>query len=224
MPHLRRPSPAMCVALVGLFVALGGTTWAAVSLPAGSVGTAQLKQDAVTGNKVKNHTLTGADINTLLLGTVPSARKAALAAVATNALKADTAGHATSADSANVAYSTHFETGIPLPGSPPGVPGTPVTVASLHVPAGSYVLMAKGQIDSFSTKAIVGCDLVAESDKDSSFVQGGADDHQSLIITNSLVHRFAAAGTVNLVCTGFLDPATLSQVRLTAMTVGSIAG
>ena len=231
MPRLRLPSPAMCVALLGLSVALGGTTWAATSLPARSVGTTQLKPDAVTSAKVKNHSLTGADINVFALGTVPAAKRAALAASATSAVKADTAGHATSADTAGraksadaagVAYSTHFENGISLPPSPAGVPGTPNTVASLHVPAGSYVLTAKGQVDSFSPSAIVQCDLAADSDKDTSIIQGGSGSHQSLIISNSLVHSFSAAGTVKLICTGYLDPATISQVRLTAVTVGSI--
>jgi hypothetical protein len=45
------------VACIALVVALGGTTYAAISLPARSVGTPQLKPDAVTSLKVKNGTL-----------------------------------------------------------------------------------------------------------------------------------------------------------------------
>ena len=37
-----RPSPAMIVALAALFVALGGTSYAAFSLPKNSVGSAQM--------------------------------------------------------------------------------------------------------------------------------------------------------------------------------------
>jgi len=51
------PSPAMVVALIALFVALGGTTYAATSLPRQSVGTAQLKNGAVTGTKINKRTL-----------------------------------------------------------------------------------------------------------------------------------------------------------------------
>jgi hypothetical protein len=40
---IRRPSAAMVVALVALFVALGGGVYAAVKLPGNSVGTAQVK-------------------------------------------------------------------------------------------------------------------------------------------------------------------------------------
>jgi hypothetical protein len=218
MPRFRMPSPAMCVALVGLSVALGGTTWAAVSLPARSVGTAQLKADAVTGGKVKNHSLTGADIKSSSLGRVPSANRANLANTATHAdsaMHADAATHATSADVAGAAYSTHFETARP-------VPTTPTTMASLQLPAGSYLLAAKGQIDTQVSTDIVECDLVAGADKDVAFVQGGTS-HESAILTNSLVHVFATAGTVNLTCATFLTTSgAISQVRVTAVTVGTI--
>jgi hypothetical protein len=67
------PSPAMVVACLALMVALGGTSYAAIRLPANSVGTKQLKKGAVTGVKVKSNTLTGAHINESTLGEVPSA-------------------------------------------------------------------------------------------------------------------------------------------------------
>jgi hypothetical protein len=215
MPRFRAPSPAMCVALVGLFVALGGTTWAAVSLPAHSVGTAQLKHAAVTGDKVKDHSLTGDDIKLTTLGTVPAAGHATSADFATHATSADTATHATAADAAGSAYSTHFETGVT-------VPLVPTVMATLHVPAGSYALTAKGQVDTQSTTSIVECDLVAGTDKDVSIVQGSAS-HASQILVNSLVHVAPSAETVNLTCTGFLSSGTLSQVRLTAVQVGSVS-
>ena len=42
------------IALLALFVALGGTSYAALNLPAGSVGTRQLHNGAVTGKKLAN--------------------------------------------------------------------------------------------------------------------------------------------------------------------------
>ena len=52
-----RPSPAMIVACLALFVALGGTSVAVISaLPANSVGTAQLKNGAVTVGVLPNMT------------------------------------------------------------------------------------------------------------------------------------------------------------------------
>jgi hypothetical protein len=56
-----RPSPAMVVALLALFVALGGGAYAAISLPKNSVGTKQLKKNAVTSGKVRDASLLKTD-------------------------------------------------------------------------------------------------------------------------------------------------------------------
>ena len=65
MDHIKRlrPSPAMIVAIVALVLSLGGTSYAAIVLPANSVGTTQIKRSAVTGAKVKNSSLTLSDIS-----------------------------------------------------------------------------------------------------------------------------------------------------------------
>jgi hypothetical protein len=95
------------LALLALFVALGGTTYAATALPNNSVGTKQLKKNAVTNPKIKNAAVTGAkvadnsikgaDVLESSLGKVPSATNADNATHATNA---DNATHATTANSA----------------------------------------------------------------------------------------------------------------------------
>src|SRR3989442_8492504 len=56
-----RPSPSTVIAGLALFVALGGTGYAVTSLPVGSVGTAQLKANAVVSSKVLNGSLLAAD-------------------------------------------------------------------------------------------------------------------------------------------------------------------
>lgn len=105
-----RPSPALVVSIIALVVALGGTSYAALSLPKNSVGANQLKSGAVTaakikngavtGSKVANGTLTGANIKLSTLGTVPSAASATSAisaSNATNAINATIAANATTA-------------------------------------------------------------------------------------------------------------------------------
>jgi hypothetical protein len=63
--RLRAPSPAMLVALTALFVALGGTGYAATRLlPRNSVGEHQLRNSAVTGHKIRPHTIRLSDIAT----------------------------------------------------------------------------------------------------------------------------------------------------------------
>lgn len=81
----RRPSTAVVLALMALVIALGGTSYAAFSVPKNSVGTKQLKNRAVTTHKlgnravktkqIANRAVTGAKLN--LSGvTVPTASNA----------------------------------------------------------------------------------------------------------------------------------------------------
>lgn len=65
-----RPSHATIVAYVALFIALGGVSYAAVTLPANSVGTKQIKPGAVKGSDLgKNAVKTGNVKNGSLLST-----------------------------------------------------------------------------------------------------------------------------------------------------------
>jgi hypothetical protein len=71
----RRPSPSMVVACLALTVALSGASYAAVVLPLHSVGTPQLKRNAVKSPKVAFNTLKGVDIKESTLARVPNAHK-----------------------------------------------------------------------------------------------------------------------------------------------------
>ena len=97
--RLRAPSPAFVLSVIALFVALGGTTYAAVTLPKNSVGTKQLKKNAVTSVKIKNGAVTAAKINPTGL-TVPNALQAANATNATHATSAGSAAPVGSAGGA----------------------------------------------------------------------------------------------------------------------------
>jgi hypothetical protein len=105
--QLKWPSPSTAVALLALFVALGGTSYAAVkingkSIKGGTITGNKLKGKTLTGGKLKNKsltggkfrgdTLTGRQIKESTLGTVPSA------AVATSAATANGVAGATAAE------------------------------------------------------------------------------------------------------------------------------
>jgi hypothetical protein len=87
-----RLSPSMVVAFIALVLALGGASYAAVKLPARSVGSKELKRSAVAkinirsnavdGSKVVNESLTGRDINESSLAGVASALNSNHAAAA----------------------------------------------------------------------------------------------------------------------------------------------
>jgi hypothetical protein len=56
-----RPTFASVVSVMALFVALGGTSYAAAKLPKNSVGSAQIKSNGVGSSDVKNGSLRGVD-------------------------------------------------------------------------------------------------------------------------------------------------------------------
>ncbi len=92
MSSLRRhkPTPALLISIIALIVALGGTGYAALSVPNNSVGTAQLRNGAVSTKKLQNGAVTAAKINPRRL-TVPNAVHADRANSATTALSASSA-------------------------------------------------------------------------------------------------------------------------------------
>jgi len=96
----------MAVALVALFVALGGSAVAAsgqisrlingTSIKRGTLPGDRLKRGTVKGDRIARRTLTGTQVNVARLGTVPKAKAADTAARATNATTAQNAVNASS--------------------------------------------------------------------------------------------------------------------------------
>src|SRR5262245_8123821 len=108
-----RHSPALAVAVVALFVSLGGSVYAAKqaridgkAIRAKSIPGSRLKPRSVPANRLKpgvlrglrgGAPLTGVDINELTLGQVPSATHADTAGAAQSAVDAETAVNAVNA-------------------------------------------------------------------------------------------------------------------------------
>lgn len=107
---ISRPTPAFILAIVALFVALGGTGYAAASLSGKSV-----RPNSLPANRVVANTLGGAQINESRLGVVPSAQLAQEAVTAKSADTAKTADTAKAADTAKTA-----DTATALQGRGPG--------------------------------------------------------------------------------------------------------
>ncbi len=132
MRLLRHLSFSNVIAMIALFVALGGAAYAGTkingsSIKNGSIGGGKLKNETITANKLKKGTVTAAQIapgtltgaqivpgsitsssiNESTLGTVPSAQNATTAGTATKAKSATTAATATTATTANTANSAN---------------------------------------------------------------------------------------------------------------------
>ena len=205
----RSRSLSHVVVAASAVLGIGGAAFLAY-LPSASVGRTQLKDDAVNSARVQDKTLTGKDIQSNTLGTVPKAKSAKAAKVA------------------GTAYTTANKAGGHVTAV---IPAAPTTFASLTVPAGSYVISAKAQIDSPQGQDIVGCDLVAGQNTDTTFVQGSYASTVGTptaggtqVMANSLVSTLPTGGAIELRCAkGSAETfPNISQIRLTAVSVGSI--
>jgi hypothetical protein len=141
-------SYANVIATLALFVALGGSAYAATQLPKNSVGTKQLKAGSVTTAKIKNGAVstakikdgavTGAKVDLGSLGTVPNAANAA------NAAHADAASVAVNATA--------------LGGSPPSA-FAPSTVLRSATVIGNALVPAKSDGVSSGNFLVTGTGL-----------------------------------------------------------------
>lgn len=100
-PGLRRPSASMAVALTALVLAASGTAVAASGLVTGDQ---LIKPRSLSGNRLRNHSVTGQQVAARTLGKVASAKKADRAFVA------GSAQNAVNAQDAQVATSAHNAT------------------------------------------------------------------------------------------------------------------
>jgi len=106
---LRRQSPALPIACVALFVALGGSVFAASKIDGRSIRTASLPGDRLVpgsvpgnrlrpgdlpGNRLVPGSVTGTQVDAESLAEVPSARRAETARTAATALNAENAENA----------------------------------------------------------------------------------------------------------------------------------
>lgn len=112
----RRPSPALVISILALFVALGGSAYAATKIGTkniknNAITSAKIKKNAVTTPKIKNGAVTGAKINAATLGTVPNATHAGTADSASKATDATNAVNAINAANAQN-FSRYYTSGL----------------------------------------------------------------------------------------------------------------
>jgi hypothetical protein len=194
--------PATVIAVIALFVALGG----GYAIGAGFIGTGDLKNQAVTNKKIKKKTIKA---NRVAPNTLTGDQ------VAPNSLTG-TQINETSLSGAGTARSVREDTAAQVPAG-----SGATTVLTLQVPAGSYVLNSKAVLAKGGTIGPVQCFLVAEGDQDRSLEYIDATHNDTIV--NLLVHTFTGAGTVTLQCDN--PNATLLLVTnkvITATPVGAI--
>ena len=92
-PNRRRPSPSLVISILALFIALGGSAYAASKvgtkdIKKNAVTAIKIKKGAVTTAKIKDNAVTGAKLDEGTLAKVPNALHADSATNADNAVNA----------------------------------------------------------------------------------------------------------------------------------------
>lgn len=118
-----RPSPATIIALLAMFIAMGGTTYAVTKLPKRSVGSLQLKKGAVHKENIANGAVTASKLGRGLIAAAPAAATGPAivnvpsdsVAYASRAGWADAAGNASALNGKDSSYFLTRNTVVDLP-------------------------------------------------------------------------------------------------------------
>jgi hypothetical protein len=130
MSRFSLPSPALVIAVLALFVAIGGTSYAVIRLPAKSVGTVQLKNKAVTNPKLATNAV---KMVNLADGAVQASKLASNSVDATKVVAGSIGATQVGADALTGAQINESTLGE-LPAA--GIAGLQYRSHSLSIPAG----------------------------------------------------------------------------------------
>lgn len=210
----KRPSPAMVVALVALFVSLGGVSYGVAT---GSIDSREVKNGSLRGKDLKRNTLTGTRIKESSLRRVK------------RAVRADRLG-----DRRAVDLLTRGFTGVKQ--GEVGFTGNYTPIAHLALPKGAFVILAKTEVSSTASAPVAGvCRLRAGADEDASRAQliaSGIGANPRQTVTMTVPHIDEGDFTVRLECKAEGDPGLnlfrnppftqAGRIRLTAIRTDSL--
>ncbi len=169
-PRLGRPSPAMMVALAALFLSLGGAGYAAIYLPAGSVGTAQLRNLSVTNSKIGVASVGYRKIQPGAIGTVRIDKNDVQLRVTGTCTTANEAITSVNIDGGTTCGNTSpTETNTGTPTTATALTGSAATLATYSLAGGTayyvqsapYISVKAGTADTFPETVTVACTLSA---------------------------------------------------------------
>lgn len=232
----RRPSAPMAVSAVALFMSVGGVGYAAVSLPSNSVGTAQIRNDAVTYKKIEpnsvgvvrlaRHGVTNSKIRDgavsykkirpNAVGKVRANLKQLQARLST-ACAAGTAVGAVD-EAGKVTCNAALPARLGAAEQAVTIPATPTAVANLTLPAGAgYLAFANPSVTVTSggsaQRVTVTCTLAIGSATQSRSVTVDTGSTGDTSATLSL-RQAGGAGTAALSCVAAAESGTLPAVKV----------
>jgi hypothetical protein len=192
------------LALLALFLALGGTSYAAVALPANSVGTKQLRNKAVTPAKV-----------------APATAKLFRGERGLRGLRGE-AGTPGDQGPAGPAGPSDAYAAVDRAG------GQGLRTVSVTVPAGDYVAVAKAQVTNTSamTAYPITCQLAVSSDSTSAGIDSSSASlgiAQVETLPNQIFSHMPNGGTISEACgSNSVLALRVEELRLTATRIGAL--
>ena len=225
----RRPTPAMVVALIALVAALGGTSYAALTITGSNV-----KNSSLTGTDVKNSSLTGTDVKNSSLTGVDVKNRSLTSADLSNGtirfLKTPSTGTSGATGPSGTTGTT---------GTTGGVTGfsafkaasTPIHISAdefsgldeiqrLTLPTGDFIVNASVQLGSNSANSpLIVCAL---RDANQVIAQGSASLRALAVFSgNVALTGVSDGGLVTLVCQTDIG-ATARNASMTAVKVDKL--
>ncbi len=215
----RRPSPAIVISMVALFMSLGGVGYAATQLPNNSVGAAQLQNNAVTSSKIKSSAVTFGKIEPGAVGTVRANLNQLQARVKGTCSSGQGIGaiDSTGQVTCNTALPAEFGT----TNNSASLTGTATNVTTVNLPAGaSYLALANPTATVTGTgtnqRVSVSCTLTVGSNtqtRSTTVVTGTTTAATSASIPLQVA---GPAGTSSVSCLASPDSGTLPTTSVTS--------
>jgi hypothetical protein len=159
--RIHRPSPALAISLIALFVALGGTGYAAVT-----INGKDIKNKSIAGKKLKNTTVGGGKIKSNAI-TGPKVKAGSLEATDFKAGQIPAGSQGPKGDKGDTGATGPSEvifddgSNVSLTG------GSRNTIATLNLPAGNWLVQAKTVMQQDNTGGEVDCYIRTTVDVDS---------------------------------------------------------
>jgi hypothetical protein len=204
------------IGYVALFVALGGTSYAAVTLPKNSVGTKQLRNGAVTARKVRTHSLLAKDFKPGQLPAGPRGPQGAQGAPGTMGPQG--------ARGPSDAFTQRQSAPVTIPSG-----NADAIVATVTLPAGSYVLDGVVQLSNVTTMpADVLCDITAglhDASQNALAPSNSTNGGEVETAPVKTVATLQAQTPVSLECHAITGGPVSAQLgRIVAVAVGNLTG
>jgi hypothetical protein len=202
------------VAYLALFVALGGSSYAAITVTGKNV-----KDSSLTGKDIKNNSVTGSDVKSIKSGDVTD--RSLLAkdfkpGQLPSGPKGDRGAVGPKGDQGPAGPSDGYDNRQTTAPSPTQ------TAASKSVPAGNYLVVAKAAREN-GTAGLSRCDIDVDGNTsaplDSVFGSTESTGHTQETLTGAAVAQLTAPATLRFDCTGGPD---IYQGHLTAIKVTTV--